>query len=89
MPDAGPFKASKSARKRAHKRRQQDVDQLCRLSPDKLASLPLPALLIEQLEVARQMKPSSARNRQLRYLAGLIDKLDADSQAQIDKALGN
>lgn len=80
-------KPSKSALKRAHKERQKMVDKLCKLRNDKFQKLNLPERITEELIVARTMKPSSARNRQIRFITSLMAELDETQNAQLEAAL--
>lgn len=81
-------KPSKSALKRAHKERQKMVDNLCKLRNEKFKKLNLPERIAEELVVARNMKPSSARNRQIRFVTSLMSELDEDQIAKLEAALG-
>lgn len=81
-------KPSKSALKRAHKERQKMVDKLCKLKNEKFQKLSLPERITEELTVARGMKPSSARNRQIRFITSLMSELDDEQIANLEQALG-
>lgn len=80
-------KPSKSALKRAHKERQKQVEKLCNLRDEKFQRMNLPERIAEELAIARDMKRSSARNRQIRYITNLISDLDDAQIAQLDSAL--
>ena len=80
-------KPSKSALKRAHKERQKLVDQLCKLRKEKFKKLTLPERVFEELEVARGMKPSSAKNRQIRFITSLMSDLDDEQIADLVTAV--
>jgi ribosome-associated protein len=71
--------ASKSARKRAHKALQDLAGALVTLAPGEIRALPVGEELVDILLIARDMRASSARVRQLRYAARLLADEDADA----------
>lgn len=80
-------KPSKSALKRAHKERQKLVDSLCKLRNDRFQKLMLPERIAEELIIARGMKPSSARNRQIRFVTSLMSELDEEQISKLHSAV--
>jgi len=71
---------SKSRRKREHRAVQQLAEELAAMPESRLRRLELGARTREELGIARGMKPSGARNRQLRLIAKLISE-DEDVDA--------
>lgn len=78
---------SKSAAKRAHQARQALVEQLCKVKEERLRQLDLPELFRDELQLARSMKGSSARNRQIRFLTTLFNDLDETQQLAVEQIL--
>ena len=70
---------SKSARKREHQELQQLVLELLEMPETRLARLALGERFREELQRARGMGPSGARNRQVRLLAQLALEEDRDA----------
>jgi len=66
-------KPSKSARKREIAALQVLAEQMAGLSDDELARLGVDASLREQLAKARAMRPSGARNRQIKHCVRYMD----------------
>jgi ribosome-associated protein len=66
-------KPSKSARKREITALQQLADEMAALSDDELSRLGVEVGLREQLRKAREIKPSGARNRQLKHCVRYMD----------------
>ncbi len=84
MPEFDPeLKPSKSAAKRAHKELQKKIELLCKQPEVKLRALPLPEIILDELLIAQSMKPSSAKNRQIRHIASMLAKQDDDVLSQI------
>ncbi len=86
----GPEGPSKSDRKREHKGLQLLARRLLELPAGKVAGLNLDEELAEAVRVGRGIKASSARQRQVRHVANLLDEdavarltalLDGDSAA--------
>jgi ribosome-associated protein len=71
--EGGTGRPSKSARKREVVAMQQLADRMTGLSERELERLGVSAPLREALGQARDMKASSARNRQLKYCVRLMD----------------
>jgi len=80
-------KPSKSSLKRAHKERQKLVDKLCKLRKEKFQKLDLPERIAEELVITRNMKPSSARNRQIRFITSLMSDLDDEQLTDLITAV--
>jgi ribosomal 50S subunit-associated protein YjgA (DUF615 family) len=80
-------KPSKSALKRAHQVRQKQAEMLCKLSAEKFRRLQLPERISDELAVARGMKPSSAKNRQIRFISTLMTDMDEEEIARLETAL--
>lgn len=85
-----PKGPSKSDRKREHKALQLLARRLLELPAGKVAGLDLQEELAEAVRVGRGIKASSARQRQIRHVANLLDEdltarltglLDGDSAA--------
>jgi ribosomal 50S subunit-associated protein YjgA (DUF615 family) len=87
MDDEFQEKPSKSAAKRAHKERQKQVEMLCKLNNQRFERLALPENIHDELIVARGMKPSSAKNRQIRFITVLMTDMDEEIVARMEAAL--
>ncbi|MCG6966000.1 MAG: DUF615 domain-containing protein [Chromatiaceae bacterium] len=68
-----PDKPSKSARKREAEGLQSLADQMTGLSDKELVRLGVDAALRDALALVRPMRPSSARNRQLKHCVRFMD----------------
>jgi ribosome-associated protein len=74
-----PEYVSKSRRKREMIALQKLGQQLLELSADELASLPLPATLVEAIGTARRLEHArSARRRQIQYIGRLMREIDPE-----------
>jgi ribosome-associated protein len=71
--DGYAIRTNKSQRKRELAAVAELVQQLSQLSDGELSEAPLAADLREALALYRRMKPSAARQRQLRFLTGRLD----------------
>ncbi len=78
---------SKSAAKRAWKQRQQRIEALARIAPERITGLALPPLIADEVIAAGRMKPSAARNRLVRHIANLFEQLDLQEQEQLDQLM--
>lgn len=70
-------KVSKSQRKRDSNALQVLAAELVKLSHNQLESLKLEGELTEALEVARSIKKTSAQQRQIKFIGGLLRRCDA------------
>ncbi len=75
---------SKSQRKRDMIALQKLGESLLKLTPDKLARIPLDESLHDAILVAHSIKSHEARRRQLQYIGRLMRNVDP---APIEKAL--
>ena len=79
--ETGAPRPSKSARKREIAAMQALADRMAALSDDELQRLGVDENLRAALELVRPMRPSGARNRQLKYCVRFMD-LQALSEVQ-------
>ena len=69
---------SKSQRRRDALELKSLATDLIKLSPARLASVPLDDSLVSAIEEARQFRSHGARKRQLQYVAKLLRRVDPD-----------
>lgn len=79
---------SKSELKRQHSLIQEKIEQLLELSDKQLLSLSIDEARLREIQIASAMAPSSARKRQVRFIAKLIGK-DANALEQMEQLLEN
>jgi len=67
---------SKSEKKRDMTALQELGEQLLKLSPEQLTELKIPEVIQESLVLCRNLKNHSARRRQIKYIGGLMRRID-------------
>ncbi len=78
LPDEGPERPSKSARKRAAHAAQDLGEALIRLRDPELDALGLPELLSEAIREARRIKSRAGGARQRQYIGKLMREIDLE-----------
>ena len=78
LPDDGPERPSKSARKRAAHAAQDLGEELIRLRDLELDALGLPELLSEAIREARRIKSRAGGARQRQYIGKLMREIDLE-----------
>jgi ribosome-associated protein len=69
---------SKSEKKREMAALQELGEQLLKLSPEQLNELKIPDEIQESLALCRDLKSHSARRRQIKYIGGLMRRIDPE-----------
>lgn len=83
----GDTDTSKTDRKRASTALQQLGEQLLDVSPQRLASLPLPENLLHALAESKHHTPFGAKRRHMQYIGKIMRTLDDAAVAAIEQAL--
>jgi ribosome-associated protein len=84
VPDAFEQTPSKSQRKRDSHALQTLGASLLEMSDERLGALPLPARVIEAIQLAREIRAREGKRRQIQYIGRLMRDVD---QAALQQAL--